>query len=766
MTAVTLSAIVSMEDLPILLSQRGRIVSLDRRKYFVQDEMDADNSEDGSDGDNDDESYDSYFDDHPNNLPRHTSESLQVTDYNPSTIVTNTTYTSQVTKGLSSSTTTDYDTSSSNGSINEPTTQSMDLSYNEGIHVGSHETCTVDNNPRPYTPFIVDQLQMIQRTCSEETRSVRNIISIQNSTLLKPTLDPSSSLIILNDDQMKLWTHYQSFNNQPNPCIREQDLQISNHVNPTPGDLDVVVVGQHRRDYSYSGSILTYSEDDTDESIRWNERLVGSRDEGEWSKLLQSVGDINSLYEQTNQKDMIPQGEEFLLSNKRNDRKRDVNDLNHPSNNSGVGFKVYKERWLMLFYMCMLNVLSDWTCYSIAPIALLIGNEFPQIDPQALVTIFLISSSISTLLEPMILARVGLRRTIVFGAFLLMIGNIIKSGFVRMFGIDLQADLSPSRTYIGFFLVGLSQPLYQCTPALLSASWFPDDERTLATGLALNSNQLGIGFAFTFGTLLVDSRNSVLPYFTILSIMSTLVFIGCLYSLQDAPPTPPSKTAARVIRGNWTKLFKKNDDVGEPALPYLNIQRQYSNSRRYNSPHVESQERNRPLSPEISTPPWNEDDDISKIDEGAEPIMIQLGKYLEIDILDDQLLRSIRACFSRAGFIHTLVAFTVSSVVVNVISTYMDYLMRIGGADSLHVGLVGGLFQLVVVVSGILVGKATDQTRAYYSTTIVLLVLGAFALAECGIDLDRGTDLIWSLLITAIFVGPLQPISTELGVDV
>ena len=119
-----------------------------------------------------------------------------------------------------------------------------------------------------------------------------------------------------------------------------------------------------------------------------------------------------------------------------------------------------------------------------------------------------------------------------------------------------------------------------------------------------------------------------------------------------------------------------------------------------------------------------------------------------------------------ALLIHTLVAFTVSSVVVNVISTYMDYLMRIGGADSLHVGLVGGLFQLVVVVSGILVGKATDHTRAYYSTTMILLILGAFALAECGIDLDRGSDLMWSLLIIAIFVGPLQPIATELGVDV
>lgn len=49
-----------------------------------------------------------------------------------------------------------------------------------------------------------------------------------------------------------------------------------------------------------------------------------------------------------------------------------------------------------------------------------------------------------------------------------------------------------------------------------------------------------------------------------------------------------------------------------------------------------------------------------------------------------------------------------------------------------------------------------------------MLVLGAFGLAQCGVslDADRGSDLRWSLLIVAGLIGPLQPVSTELGVDV
>lgn len=704
---------------------------------MVQDES----GDSSNDEDEDDESCDSYFEDRAR-FVMSTSQSFRFKDKSTATI-TDPRYPS-VTKVLSI---TDCESSSTNSSLDEPNHR-IDASPQR------EPMATVNENPfytqvQQHNSTTLTPTMTIQRTCSEETRSVRNVSDYNR--IVKTDADPSSSLVVLNDHQMTLWKQYQSFDTGPNPCSNELPL-----VDPNLGEQGP----SHRRDYSNSGSILTYSEDDTDDTIRWNERLGGSRDEGEWSKLLLSVGDINSFYDESTKKATMPK-QDFQLHRMGDHGKRGSSEDPNPAD--CAGFKVYKERWLMLFYMCILNILSDWTCYSIAPISLLIGEEFPLIDPQALVTIFLISSSISTLLEPMILARVGLRRTIVFGAFLLMIGNIVKSGFIRMFGVDLQAELSPTRTYTGFFLVGLSQPLYQCTPALLSASWFPDDERTLATGLALNSNQLGIGFAFTFGTLLVDSRSSVLPYFSILSILSTIAFAGCLHSLQDAPPTPPSKTAARVIRGNWTKLFKKNDDMNTINFPNPAIQRQYSNPIHHHNPFVEE---NRPLSSESTAHPWHWDDSMNRIDEGVEPIMIQLGRYLEIDILDDQLLRSIRACFHRAGFIHTLVAFTVSSVVVNVISTYMDYLMRIGGADSLHVGLVGGLFQLVVVVSGILVGKATDQTRAYYSTTIILLVLGAFALAECGIDLDRGSDLMWSLLITAIFVGPLQPIATELGVDV
>ena len=98
----------------------------------------------------------------------------------------------------------------------------------------------------------------------------------------------------------------------------------------------------------------------------------------------------------------------------------------------------------------------------------------------------------------------------------------------------------------------------------------------------------------------------------------------------------------------------------------------------------------------------------------------------------------------------------------------MDYLVRLGGAPRSYTGIVGGAFQFIIMISSLIIGKQTDKTRAYYSVTIGMLVVGAFGLAECGVslDADRGGDLRWSLLVVAALVGPLQPVSTELGVEV
>jgi MFS family permease len=601
------------------------------------------------------------------------------------------------------------------------------------------------------------------------------------------------------------------------------------------------------------------------------------------------------------------------------DMNRTPRQLRNPHINDE--YTVYPSRWIMLGYMSILNLMSDWTCYSVAPIAKLTIDKYGgDVDPEVLVTVFLLANTVASALEPAILGRLGLRRTILFGASLLMVGSIVKSGGLRSVLVADDLDYNDNDEglddggrsggggrrvdgswglYLGFFLVGLSQPLYQCTPALLSASWFPENERTMATGVALNSNQLGIGCAFVFGTMLVTTEDDITPYFGLLSLISTIAFVGVALQFDDAPPTPPSDSA-RVIRGDleikiprWmpfagrlygggggrgggaiaekkdgggdndddarekrtrtrTKKRKKKKSIGgaaaeasaavpgltgestgatmrhneivvppsppcltdeavgvkstsrrppghddrgvfDPTVAPLRAQPNHPLASAYPHPYhappayypsdpfqgmgytsttpaffhgydQEGHYRNSLL----ETSPWYDGHRHSFCegdDEGVEPIMTQLDHHLDIDIRDDQIIQQFKACFRRRGFTHCVVAFTTSGIIINTLSTFMDYLVTLNGAGREYVGIVGGTFQILIMCSSLVFGGWTDASRKYYLVTLVMLTFGTFALAVCNVDLDSdaGGDLRWNLLVVAVLAGPLQPISTELG---
>jgi hypothetical protein len=222
---------------------------------------------------------------------------------------------------------------------------------------------------------------------------------------------------------------------------------------------------------------------------------------------------------------------------------------------------------------------------------------------------------------------------------------------------------------LGFFFVGFAQPLFQCTPALLSASWFPEHERTLATSIALNSNQLGVGFAFIVGALWVQTPDQVATYFSLLSFFSIAAFVGCALQLDDAPPTPPSGSS-RIMRGTFevsvrdliqrasssllvggdydvTKACTKNpfalrgedgDAAGgsvagisaaEASAKTLLSQHIHSSPNRKSRTRLDSTSLQQQLSSSLFAPSYTEDE-FAMYDELAEPTITQTPHHLEI----------------------------------------------------------------------------------------------------------------------------------------
>ena len=104
------------------------------------------------------------------------------------------------------------------------------------------------------------------------------------------------------------------------------------------------------------------------------------------------------------------------------------------------------------------------------------------------------------------MARAGLRKVVVGAGFVMTLGCALRSGLELNDFVPYSLMPNYSDEVIGTVLVGAAQPFFQCTPTLLSATWFGKDERALATSVAINANQIGIATSFIVGGFMAQSE--------------------------------------------------------------------------------------------------------------------------------------------------------------------------------------------------------------------------------------------------------------------
>jgi len=221
--------------------------------------------------------------------------------------------------------------------------------------------------------------------------------------------------------------------------------------------------------------------------------------------------------------------------------------------------KVYKQRWIQLGYLSMLALLSDWICFSVAAAPATFESAYAGHSAASLIDIFLFTNVASCFLITDIVSKFGLEKSIKFASALMAVGCFFRSGFscfgplLAMVGIGAAASSDPAAAasagadlvpywslLTGTILVGAAQPFFQCTPPLLSATWFGSDERATSTAIALNFNQIGIATAFLVGGEMATSADGLSNYFGIISATCAVVTIGTLLQFQNKPPIPPS----------------------------------------------------------------------------------------------------------------------------------------------------------------------------------------------------------------------------------
>lgn len=208
--------------------------------------------------------------------------------------------------------------------------------------------------------------------------------------------------------------------------------------------------------------------------------------------------------------------------------------------------QVYQQRWVQLAYLSLLALISDWICFSVAAAPATYEASYAGHSAASIIDIFLFTNVASCFLVTDTVQKFGLGNSIKGASALMALGCLFRSG-VSIFG-DLGAatgtmgnDLVPYwSVLVGTIMVGAAQPFFQCTPPLLSATWFASDERATSTAVALNFNQIGIATAFIVGGEMATDADGLATYFALITAACAVVTAGTFLQFEDKPPSPPS----------------------------------------------------------------------------------------------------------------------------------------------------------------------------------------------------------------------------------
>jgi len=214
-----------------------------------------------------------------------------------------------------------------------------------------------------------------------------------------------------------------------------------------------------------------------------------------------------------------------------------LKDLMPAHTSENTSFQVYRVRWwvLMLFMLLSLNQCNFWITFgTVAPMAATFYdvkistiNWLSAIGPLSFLPLSVVMSwSIN---------RYGLRKNILFAAFLVALGGILRSipqGGAKTFPLIV----------VGQILNASAGPIVMVVPTKLSATWFAPKERTLATALGTLANFVGSAIGFLLALIVNDGKT--LRYLLYGEAgFAVLMFIAILSYYPEKPPTPPSATS-------------------------------------------------------------------------------------------------------------------------------------------------------------------------------------------------------------------------------
>ncbi|CAG8484823.1 11692_t:CDS:2 [Paraglomus brasilianum] len=204
-------------------------------------------------------------------------------------------------------------------------------------------------------------------------------------------------------------------------------------------------------------------------------------------------------------------------------------------------YKLHPHRWYGLTLLFFLNLTNNIYWLTFAPVTELSANYLAVSDTAVtlLGTIFLIVFVVVSPLVGFMLDKWGLRKSLLFGAFLSALG-----GWIRYSGIFVSAVKGRYAIItIGQIVCAVSNCIFLTAPTNFAMTWFSDDGRTTANMVGSIANPLGGAVAQILIPSIVTEESRFPIGLILTASIATVTAIPVLF-LRDKPPTYPSFSAS------------------------------------------------------------------------------------------------------------------------------------------------------------------------------------------------------------------------------
>lgn len=233
----------------------------------------------------------------------------------------------------------------------------------------------------------------------------------------------------------------------------------------------------------------------------------------------------------------------------------------------GEGLRVYRRRWyiLALFSFLALYQCLVWNTWGpvVNSVRAVYGWE------SGTVSLFANWGCIAFLvfMVPVLyLQDVNLRAAVLLSSGLVALATSLRCVFLVF--PQLEDETFTLLCHISAILNGIPSIVVTAAPPLVSATWFPPQERVTATSISQMVNNIGTGLAFLLGNLMVDEPSSnttstpsnsslvivkeeVQHYLLLLSGPAIATFLLCALYFPSKPPSPPSRSAEEARLDFW-----------------------------------------------------------------------------------------------------------------------------------------------------------------------------------------------------------------------